>query len=53
MKRDPLTSTAAKLFGRLHEESNEDDENKSKEECQELHNVYEGQTSLAEQMKEI
>ena len=50
MKRNLLASTAAKLFCHLLEESNEKDENKSEEECQELHNVYEGQTSLAEQL---
>ena len=48
MKRNALANAAAKLFGRLFEETNEDNENKSEEECQELHKTDEGQTSLAD-----
>ena len=36
----------------MHHIKVEDDENKSEEECQELHNVDEGQTSLAEQLEQ-
>ena len=51
MKQNALANTAAILFCCLFEESYED-EDKLEEECQEIPNIDEGQSSLAEQLEQ-